>query len=180
MFIGSMFSSKTTRMLSVLDRCTYQQRKVVAFKPKMDARYSDSEICTHSGLKFPATNVASGNEIIMLSQDYDVIGVDEAFMIDGCAESLLELYRHGKTVVVSSLQLSATGKPFNEIKEMLPWATKIEVCPSVCVVTGKDGYYTVRKTSGFAEIEVGGADMYEPRSWSVTPFMNLEYNKNDD
>lgn len=174
-----MFSSKTTRMLSVLDRCTYQQRKVIAFKPKMDARYSDSEICTHSGLKFPATNVASGNEIVQLSQGYDIIGVDEAFMIDGCAEVLLELFRLGKTIVVSSLQLSATGNPFDEIKEMLPWATKIEVCPSVCVKTGKDGYYTVRKTTGLTEIEVGGADIYEPRAWSVTPFMNLRDNKDD-
>ncbi len=174
-FAGPMFGSKTTRMLSVLERCSYQNRRVVAFKPKMDDRYSEGEICTHAGLKFPATNVSSGEEILSKSADYDVVGVDEAFMIDGCAETLISLYKQGKTVVVSSIQMSASGNIFDEIKEMLPWATRIEICPAVCVKTGDNAYYTVRKVDSLAEIEVGGADMYEPRAWSNTPFVNDRY-----
>ena len=57
--------------------------------------------------------------------DVDVIAVDEAFMIDGVAESLLRLFREGKTIVVSSLQLSASGNVFEEIRDMMPWATKV-------------------------------------------------------
>ena len=144
-YTGPMFGSKTTRMLAYLERCSHQNRKVVAFKPKMDERYSNSEIQTHAGLKFPAVNVDTGKDIFEAALEYDVIGVDEAFMIDGCAESLLALYSMGKTVVVSSIQLSATGKPFEEVKEMLPWATSVEVCPAVCVKTGNDAYFTVRK-----------------------------------
>ena len=174
-FTGPMFGSKTTRMLSVLERCSYQNRKVIAFKPKMDDRYSKGEICTHAGLKFPAVNVNSGEEIISLSEGFDVIGVDEAFMIDGCAEAMISLYHKGKTVVISSIQMSASGQIFEEIRDILPWATKIEICPAVCVKTGGDAYYTVRKVESLEEIEVGGADMYEPRAWSVTPFMNDLY-----
>lgn len=180
MFIGSMFSSKTTLMLSILDRCTYQHKKVIAFKPKMDDRYAISEICTHSGMKFPATNVASGKDILELSEGYDVIGVDEAFMIDGCAAALLKLFKLGKTIVVSSLQLSATGKAFEEVKEMLPWATKIEVCSSVCAITQEPAYYTVCKVNDTSEIAVGGQELYEPRSWAVTPFMNERYDNGSE
>jgi len=180
MFVGSMFSSKTTRMLSALDRYTYQHKKVIAFKPKMDDRYTESEICTHSGLKFPATNVVTGTEIVEKSLGYNIIGVDEAFMIDGCASALLYLFKQGKTIVVSSLQLSATGRPFDEIKEMFPWATKIEVCSSICAKTQNLGYYTVGKVKNLNEIEIGGKELYEPRCWLATPFMNQNYSEDDD
>lgn len=176
-YTGPMFGSKTTKMLSVLERCSYQNRKVIAFKPKMDDRYSQGEICTHAGLKFSAVNVSSGDEILKQSHDYDVVGVDEAFMIDNCAKALISLYRQGKTVVVSSIQLSASGQVFEEIKDILPWATKIEICPAVCVKTGDNAYYTVRKMESLSEIEVGGQDMYEPRAWHATPFINDTYDE---
>lgn len=179
-YTGPMFGSKTTKMLAYLERCLHQDRKVIAFKPKMDDRYADGEICTHAGLKFAATNVSSGSEILSLAKDYDVIGVDEAFMIDECSEALLSLYSQGKTVVVSSIQLSASGKPFREVKELLPWATHIEVCPAVCVKTNNDAYYTVCKINTASEIEVGGSDMYEPRAWSSTPFVNSQFGDEND
>jgi len=174
-YTGPMFGSKTTKMLSVLERCSHQQRKAIAFKPKMDDRYSEGEICTHAGLRFPATNVSSGQEIIEAAQNYDVIAVDEAFMIDGVANALITLFKMGKTIVVSSIQISASGHVFEEIRDMLPWATKIDVCPAVCVESGSDAYYTVRKVDNLAEIEVGGADIYEPRAWSRTSFMQARY-----
>tara|TARA_B100001123_G_C15260659_1_gene1006471 strand:+ start:511 stop:1089 length:579 start_codon:yes stop_codon:yes gene_type:complete len=173
-FTGPMFGSKTTRMLATLERYTYQNKDVLAFKPKMDDRYSESEICTHSGLKFPAYVVATGAEILERVETIapDIVAVDEAFMIDGCAEAVLELFRAGKTIVISSLQLSASGNVFVEVRDMMPWATKIEVCPAVCTVTGRDAYYTHRKVEGLGEIVIGGIDLYEPRSWEHHPLMN--------
>ena len=171
-FTGPMFGSKTTKMLSALERCLHQNRKVIAFKPKMDDRYSEGEICTHAGLRFPAMNVQTGEEILEAASEYDVIGVDESFMIEGSAKAILHLFKSGKTVVVSSIQISASGFVFEEVRDLMPWATKIQVCPAVCVKTGKDAYYTVRKVENLAEIEIGGSDMYEPRSWSQTSFMN--------
>jgi thymidine kinase len=175
-FTGPMFGSKTTRLLAQLDRFAYQNKQVVAFKPMMDNRYSTVEICTHSGGTFPAQGVSRGEDITSylsaLGCDVDVIAVDEAFMIDDVAAVLLKLFRQGKTIIVSSLQLSASGMPFEEVVAMMPWATKIEICPAVCPITGRDAYYTHRKISGLNEIEVGGADMYEPRCWEYHTYMN--------
>ena len=95
-------------------------------------------------------------------------------MIEGSASALLALFKSGKTVVVSSIQISASGSVFEEIQDLMPWATKISVCPAVCVKTNKDAFYTVRKVENLSEIEVGGAEMYEPRAWSHTPFMNID------
>jgi thymidine kinase len=126
--------------------------------------------------------VKSGEEIKKvvetLEKKIDVIAVDEAFMIEGSAESLIELFKTGYTVVISSLQLSASGNVFTEIRDMLPWATKIEVCPAVCPVTGRDAYYTQRKVEGLEEITVGGADLYEPRCWEMYTYVNRRASQN--
>ena len=107
-----------------------------------------------------------------LEYDCDVVAIDEAFMIDGCAEAALILFKQGITVIVSSLQLSASGNVFEEVRDMMPWATRIEICPAVCPITGRDAYYTHRKIDSIDEITVGGADIYEPRCWEFHSFMN--------
>lgn len=174
-YTGPMFGTKTTRMLIDLDRAMYRGQSVVACKPIIDGRYSASEIITHGGLRFPAINVSEAWQLRKVAMEHDVIGIDEAFMIDGCADVLIELYKGGKTVVVSSVQLSAQGQPFDEVVRMMPWATRIEVCPAVCPQTGLDAYFTVRRDGGGTEIEVGGADLYEPRAWGHTPFTGRKF-----
>lgn len=175
-FTGPMFGSKTTRLLAAVDRYKYQNKNIVAFKPRMDNRYSDVEICTHSGGKISAVGVETGDDILAYFEKpgptIDVVAIDEAFMIDGCAEVALTLYRRGITVIVSSLQLSASGSVFEEVRDMMPWATKIEICPAVCPITGRDAFYTHRKIDSIDEITVGGADIYEPRCWEHHGFMN--------
>ena len=114
-FTGPMFGSKTTRLFAVLDRYKYQKRKILAFKPSIDQRYSKTKISTHSGASMPAMTVTNGQEILDFANEfseYDVVAVDEAFMIPGLATALIQLFKKGKTIVVSSLDLSATGKPF--------------------------------------------------------------------
>lgn len=164
-----MFGSKTTRLFAVLDRYKYQKRKILAFKPSIDGRYSKRLISTHSGASMPAKTVRNGQElsdIIKEHNQYDVIAVDEAFMIPDVSSTLISAYKNGKTIVVSSLELSATGNVFDEMEAMFPWATCIEKCPAVCTVCGADAYYTHRKIKDLEEITVGGAELYEPRCWS--------------
>jgi len=166
-FVGSMFSGKTSKLISHLERYKYQHKRISAFKPKIDARYSISEIVTHSGMKMPALCISSGAELFEELKKFDevphVIAVDEAFMIDGITDSLVYLYKLGFDIVVSSLEMSATAKPFKEIEKMLPWATHIEKCSAVCAVCGRDAHYTYKKSSSDEEIEVGGTELYEPR-----------------
>lgn len=176
-----MFGSKTTRMLACLDRYKYQKRSFIAFKPAVDDRYSESSIVTHSGFSVPAMCVDNVDDLKKAVWDrrasdnpVDVIAVDEAFMIEGISEALIDLFREGYTILVASIQMSSDGKPFHEIKEMLPWATKIEICPAVCAESGMDAYYTYSKVEKRDEITVGGEDIYEPRSWSFHDKIRLK------
>lgn len=166
-FLGPMFGGKSSRLLSAIERYRYQNQNVIAFKPRLDQRYSHDHISTHNGGKIEAWVVNSGEEIINHVNTLmpDVIAVDEAFMIDGSAEALIQIYRRGISVIVSSIELSANCNTFIEIEKMLPWATKIEKCMAVCVICKEDAPYTQKKINDIAEITVGGAELYEPRCW---------------
>lgn len=181
-FTGPMFSGKTSRLIAHIDRLTYQQKKFVAFKPKMDDRYSLTDIKTHAGTTLTAISIDSAKDILEHlinagneGEDFDVVAVDEAFMIDGVADVLIHLFKLGKTIIISSLEMSASCNHFEEITQMMPWATHVEKCPAVCVICQADAYYTHRKTENKliqSEIQVGGADLYEPRCWSCHSYTN--------
>jgi len=176
-YTGPMFSSKSSKMLLALERFKYQHKDAVLFKPVCDVRYSKSEVVTHGGWSHEATVITSVADIIEALAERpsppQVVAVDEAFMIPGIAETLIWLYRNGFSIVVSSLDLSAQGKPFTEIEKMLPWATHIKKCSAVCTACGRDAHYTHKKIidENSEEIQVGGAELYEPRCGFCHPFI---------
>jgi thymidine kinase len=162
-------------MLMELERYRYQHKKVAVFKPQIDTRYSNTDIVTHGGWSHSAICVSKGADILqhMLNAENDVsvVAVDEAFMIPGIADVLVFLYQSGFSIVVSSLDIAANGKPFPEIVQMLPWATTIVKCTAVCTVCGRDAHFTYKKQEGGDEltVEVGGSDLYEPRCFYHFP-----------
>ena len=169
-YIGPMFGSKTTRLLGDVDRLKHKGRKVAAFKPKMDARYDANKIASHNGGSVEAYSIERAEEIfgVLETYQFDTIAVDEAFMIPNIETVLIDFYRAGKNIIVSSIQLDAGEKPFERIERMLPFATKIEVCPAVCAVDGcdQDAYYTKALfdiDNATQEEKIGAKGMYEPR-----------------
>ena len=170
LFVGPMFGGKTTRLLAALDRYRYQKKNILLFKPKVDKRYDENSVTTHNGIKSPiATLVDNGEELLSKFHDLekeksvDIVAVDEAFMIPGCAEALEFIFKkRAKTVVVSSIQLDASGNPMPEIPGMMPLATEMTVCPAVCFECGNDAYYTHKKSNqDHTGVEVGGSELYE-------------------
>jgi hypothetical protein len=95
-----MFGSKTSKLLSTLEKYKYQHKKVVVFKPRIDDRYSTDEVVTHGGWKTPAVCVKTGADVLEylvgLSEEPNVVAVDEAFMIPGISEALVWLYSRRK------------------------------------------------------------------------------------
>ena len=167
-FTGPMFGGKTTRMLAALERYQYQNRSVILFKPSIDKRYSEEKVVTHKGQEHTSILVSSGQEIFDRGLHADVVAVDEMFMIKGSAHALIKLFSKGKTILVSTLQLSSEPfgyKAFDEVQELMPWATSIEVCPAVCSQCDRDAFYTQRIGSQPKQILIGGVEAYQPVCW---------------
>ena len=170
-FTGPMFGSKTTRLVAEIDRSLYKGRKVIAFKAKKDQRYSVDRISTHSGATYPAFCIDHASEIFshLETSDFNantLIAIDEAFMIEDIDNVVISLYRKGISIVISSIQLNTKDKPFENIKNMMPWATKIEICPAVCTKCNEDAYFTEALfdiENASQEEKIGGKEMYEPR-----------------
>ena len=173
MYVGPMFGGKTTRMLSQVERYSYMGEDALLFKPLVDERCEADRVCSHTGVKRKAFRVSSGDEIVktvnaLVGGSPSVIAGDEAFMIPGSGEALRWLFVNGgHTILVSSLQLSSDGKPYEEVQAMFPYATYVAVCPAVDRISKQDAYYT-EKYGGRKDhaIEVGGAEMYRPRDWN--------------
>ena len=173
-YCGPMFGSKTSRLLTKLDRLVYQKKKFVAFKPDIDVRYNKNHITTHLGAKIHAICVKHGEDILShITEEHDVIAVDEAFMVPGISLSLIRCYHQGKTILVSSLDMSATLQPFEEMEKMYRWATRIEKCPAVCTKCGRDAFYTHKKIFTGNEIEIGGDELYEPRCFRHHDYLRI-------
>jgi len=165
MFVGPMFGSKTTRLIAALERYKYQGKTISAFKPMIDDRYSAGEIVTHNGGRIEAKCVTSGSDIVKHLQESpaEVVAIDEAFMIKDVSNAVISLYKSGVSVLISSLDLSSKAKPFKEVSRVMPWATSVVKCPSVCSKCGRDAYFTFRKFDDDRELLIGGSEMYEPR-----------------
>lgn len=170
-----MFGSKTTRLLGDIDRLNYRGKNVLAVKPKIDTRYETDKITSHNGGSIKAICIEDAKELYdyidyksIGSSLYETIAVDEAFMIKNIDNVLIDFFSKGISIIVSSIQLDAKEKPFENIKNMMPFATKIEICPAVCTMCDKDAYYTealfdIENTS--QEERLGSKNMYEPRCY---------------
>ena len=86
---GPMFSGKSEELIRRLRRATYARRRVQAFKPYQDSRYSPDEIVSHNHSRLPSIPVNSAESIISnLDLHAQVIGIDESNFF---GEPLLEV-----------------------------------------------------------------------------------------
>ena len=183
-FTGPMFGGKTTRMIAALERFQYQNKRTILFKPRMDKRYSEETVVTHKGQEHKCVLVEDGFEMYNVSMQYDVVAVDEMFMIPHSSDCLLQLFKKGKTILISSLQLSSasehlpiTYEAFEEVQKIMPWATSIEICPAVCAHCDRDAYYTDRLATEQRKVLVGGAESYQPVCYKHSLVKQIELEK---
>lgn len=170
LYVGPMFSGKSTKLLQQVERYKYAKKDIVCFKPAMDNRYTqEGLIVTHGGLNVPCILVNTGSDILEYFSDKKLphaIAVDEAFMIDGIAQTCLDFFYNKRIdVLISSLDMSSSLSEFEEVATLMGHATLIKKCKAVCTTCGEDASYTMRKDqySGTSLIHVGGDDIYEAR-----------------
>ena len=110
---GSMFSGKTEELIRRLKRAKIAQLHVEIFKPAIDVRYSETEVVSHDKNSILSTVVDSSQNILLLSNDVDVIGIDEAQFFDmGLIDVCRQLANQGMRVIIAGLDMDFKGNPF--------------------------------------------------------------------
>src|SRR5680860_515036 len=103
---GSMFSGKTEELIRRLKRAKIAKQKVEIYKPAIDVRYSETEVVSHDENSIRSTPVENSANILLLSGNVDVIGIDEAQFFDkGLIDVVEKLANMGIRVVVAGLDM---------------------------------------------------------------------------
>jgi thymidine kinase len=160
---GSMFSGKTEELIRRLKIAEFAKQKVEIFKPAIDIRYDEENVVSHVGTTIRSTPVPSSGNILLLANDVDVVGIDEAqFFDDELPEVCEKLANSGIRVIIAGLDMDFTGKPFGPIPALLSKAEFVTKVHAICMVCGDLAQYSHRKTQDEALVLLGEIDEYEP------------------
>ena len=161
---GSMFSGKTEELIRRLKRVKFANLKVEIFKPAIDTRYDELNIVSHDTNAIHSTPIDNSQKILLMAQDADVIGIDEAqFFDDGLPEVCDKLAYHGIMVIVAGLDMDFTGKPFGQMPFIMAKADYVTKLHAICVKCGNIANYSYRKIPDDDQVMLGAMDAYEPR-----------------
>ncbi len=161
---GSMFSGKTEELIRRLNRALIARQQVEIFKPKMDTRYDDTNVVSHDENTIRSTPVQFATEILLLSGNCDVVGIDEAqFFNDDLIEVCTKLSNAGKRVIVAGLDMDFEGKPFGPMPYLLAMAEFVTKVHAICIKCGNVATYSYRLTNQKDKVVLGESEKYEAR-----------------
>jgi thymidine kinase len=162
---GSMFSGKTEELIRRLRRAQIARQRVQIFKPKIDERYSQDHLVSHSEMRLKSEAVGSADEILQkIDWRAEVIGVDEAQFFDAkLVQVCNQLADLGKRVVVAGLDKDYLGNPFEPMPQLMAIAEYIEKTLAICMKCGNPANYTQRLVESSDRVLVGATGTYEAR-----------------
>lgn len=160
-----MFSGKTEELIRRLNRALIAKQRVEIFKPIVDKRYHQQDIVSHNANSIRSTPVDFANDILLLSGDCQVVGIDEAqFFDEAIVDVCNTLANNGKRVIVAGLDMDYEGKPFGYMPQLLAIAEFVTKVHAICAQTGQLASYSFRLTDDPQQVMLGEKGQYEARS----------------
>ncbi len=160
---GSMFSGKTEELIRRMKRAQFAKLRVEIFKPAIDVRYSEEDVVSHEGRAIQSTPVESSASILLLANDVDVVGIDEAQFFDmGIVDVCNELANRGIRVIVAGLDMDYKGVPFGPMPALLAIAEDVYKTHAICVNCGDLAYVSHRLVESDKRVLLGETEKYEP------------------
>lgn len=160
---GSMFSGKTEELLRRLRRARIARQKVEIFKPAIDIRYSEDEVVSHDKNSILSTPVEHSSNILLLSSEVEVVGIDEAQFFDkGLTDVCQQLADQGIRVIVAGLDMDFKRIPFGPMPDLCAVADDVTKVHAICVRCGSLANYSHRIVAGEKQVMLGELQEYEP------------------
>lgn len=161
--VGSMFSGKTEELIRRLRRAKYAKQRIEIFKPQIDTRYSEQEVVSHDANSLVSTPIPTSSSILLLANDVDVVGIDEAQFFDKQLTDICNtLANRGIRVIVAGLDMDFKGNPFGPMPELMAVADHVTKVHAICVRCGNLAQFSHRTTRTDKLVLLGETDAYEP------------------
>ncbi|HPR30753.1 MAG TPA: thymidine kinase [Prolixibacteraceae bacterium] len=160
---GSMFSGKTEELIRRLNRARIARQKVEIFKPGVDVRYSADQVVSHNENAIRSTPVETASNILLLTGDVDVVGIDEAQFFDpALVEVCQKLANMGIRVIVAGLDMDFKGKPFGPMPQLMAVAEYVTKVHAICMKCGDLAHFSHRLSENDKLVLLGEKSEYEP------------------
>ena len=167
LYLGSMFSGKSSAVISAVRRNTVIGINVLCITHKMDTRYKENAIVSHNGESFPAVAV---EELLPLlkTEEFRIIEfivIEEAHFFPDLKQFVITAVDvlH-KNVLCVGLDGDFERKPFGQILDLIPYCNKITKFKAYCSICrdGTEACFTHRiSAESVDQVSIGGADQYQ-------------------
>jgi len=158
-----MFSGKTEELIRRLKRARIARQKVEIFKPRIDTRYDIENVVSHDENVISSTPVESASQILLMTHDVNVVGIDEAQFFDMELASVCDiLANQGIRVIVAGLDMDYLGKPFGPMPSLVAIAEDVTKVHAICMQCGDIAHYSHRIITDSHLVLLGEKDSYEP------------------
>ena len=170
-YYGPMFSGKSDSLAKRAEEITSEGKKIIAFKPSIDNRFSKNDIVSRTGRRIEAYSVMSEKDIesvlgVRSSTLPEYLFFDEVQFFDSSVIELVKELSKELNIVAGGLDLDYMGKPFEMTSELLKIADVKNQLYAYCSVEGCkcNACNTFKKNiSSGVRVEIGDVDLYESR-----------------
>jgi len=177
--IGTMFSGKTTYLLSEIAKLAELNYKILYINIDFDDR-SNNVFSTHNPffdnhVDFIKKESIIKNVIMIKTrllieldiEDYDMIIIDEAHFFDDLITFVNSCLNKKKYIIAAGLQADFNGRKFGKILDLVPICTDIKRLHAYCSECAKNKYcriaiYSKKITKSKKINDIGGSEKYIP------------------
>lgn len=170
---GCMYSGKTEELIRRMRQVMIARQPCRIFTPRLDTRYSEQHVASHTGARLEALPVSSIREVLEGAEGVQVVAIDELHFLEDTAAEILAgcqaLADRGLRVVVAGLDQNYRAEPFDGMMQLMAVAEQVDKLYAICVRCGAFATRSQRLIDGrpapadAPTLVVGGLDLYEAR-----------------
>jgi thymidine kinase len=182
LFIGPMFSGKTSKLVDIYKQCLFCNIPVAVINHSIDKRYDDTLLSTHDKIMIPCIQTNKLSDIWIYEENREthsepikrltdsvklinaeVILINEGQFFEDLLPTVKHMLLHNKKIYVGGLDGDFECKKFGQILDIIPLCDKVTKMTSLCsqCKNGTPGIFSKRITSE-KEQTVVGSDNYIP------------------
>lgn len=166
LFIGPMFSGKSTELIRQIRLLQKIDKKVLVLKPIIDLRYAQDKITSHN---YESVECKVMNKLDEINDEeikqYDTVIIDEGqFFPDLVSVISRWVNNYSVNIIVGGLDGDFQRRPIGQILELIPMSDKCVKLNSLCNIC-KDGTkapFSFRLVKSYDKVLVGGSESYIP------------------
>ena len=170
-FVGPMFSKKTSRLIDLYKQYKFCNIPVEIINHCAEVRYHETMLSSHDKVMVPCVQTENISDQwynkdsvhYVNLRNADVILINEAQFFVDLYDCVLDMLRENKRVYIAGLDGDFTRKKFGQILDLIPMCDKVTKLTALCSLCkdGTQGIFSMRLTKETQQMVIG-SDNYLP------------------